>query len=695
MHSFWRDHPIRLRLLALALAAVVVLLLGAVASKPMRAAEEGLGDLAWRLSASAAPERRMVVIDIDEASLRQEGAWPWSRPTLMRLSQRLADAGVAVQMFDIVFPEPKPGDEALAALWSASPVALAQIFSLDPAVSTDVGQAAGALPLANPACPAGVAQSHGVVGNAASLLSARPAVGHITPRIESDGVVRKLPALICHQGRLYPSLELAGLSRAVTGPGAAQPADWKLNGAGSPDQPYPSWLAPAAWVSSKTLPSVTVPVDASGDMRVPYRIQREAMVSVSAADVLAGRADAALLRGAVALIGATAFGIGDAVATPMHSVAAGVEVHAQVIAGLLENRVPYTPTSSPALQMLAMLLSALALLWLASHRGTPAVKSLPLAGLLLTAAVVGGAGLVLVQGNVWLPWADAALFALLASSTLAAAEHALTRAQRERLSAHLQAYLPGPVARRLAATEPTGRLDVVRRDISVLVAEIRNFAAFAAHRPPEETAAVLHAYCCTAADVIERHGGIIESMSGDSIMAVWNAYGDAADHAPRAMRAGQDLLTATQDLFAPQSWLPETSAVQPLALGIGLESGAAIVGSFGPARRRAHAALGEPVTVAARLQSMTQDLSVPILIGPRMAAALPAEATTAQGEFLLEGLSRHCALYAPTAWAEWAPPQAVWPRDAMGSDDESDVPSSARLGAASGPLGQRRAFGDA
>lgn len=692
MRPFWRDHPIRVRVLALALALGAVLLVSSALPGALRSTEETVGDLVWRLGATAAPERRLVVVDIDEASLRQEGPWPWPRSTLTRLSERLQAAGAAVQAFDMVFPEGKAGDDLLVAQWLRSPVVLGQIFSLDPTVTPSVGEAAGATGAisgisangpagASPpgACPAGTALSYGVVGNASSLLTAASFTGHMTPRVEADGVVRKLPALICHGGRLYPALALAALGRAAGSSsrdavGATlaptQPA-WQLQrGGDTVGSPF-GWLAPAAWWTSPALPGLAVPVDVRGDMRVPYRMQREAMVSVSAAEILSGKVDDRLLRGAVALIGATAFGMGDAVATPLHAVAAGVEVHAQSIVGLLDNQVPYSPRALPALQAVALLVMAALLLALACWPKAPAIKSLPLAGLALASLSVLGSGLALLQGNLWLPWAEVTLFALAGATALAAAEHALTGAQRERLAAHLQAYLPAPVARRLAASDPTGTLDAVRREVSVLAANIRNFAAFAAHRPPEETAAVLHAHCCAAVEVVERHGGIVENISGDAILAVWNADGDCPDHAQRAMRAGQDLLISTKELFAPQDWLPESSAVQPLALGIGIESGTALVGSFGPARRRAHAALGEPVTVAARLQSMTQDLSVPILIGPRMASLLPADATVAQGDYLLEGLSRHCALFAPTAWPDWIPPETVWPRDAVRRDDDS------------------------
>ncbi len=709
----WRDHPMRVRLLALGLAALLVFLVSALARPQLRSVEDRLGDLHWRLGASSAPERRVVVVDIDEASLRQEGAWPWPRATLARLTERLDAAGAAVQVFDMVFPETKPDDEALAALWARSPVVLGQIFSLDPNVKPAVGQVSGAMaaPAAStvtgaatsgaasaassPVCGPSTPLSFGFVGNAASLLTGRPATGHITPRMESDGVVRKVPALICHQGQEYPALALAALSRVAALPDSPAAAWQRRARQTAAVSLWAELMAPAAWLDSAGVPGVAVAVDERGDMRVPYRLHRDAMLSVSAADVLSGRVDAKLLNGSVVLIGATAFGLGDAKSTPLHAVAAGVEVHAQAIAGLLDNSVPHTPKAAFVIQVLGMALTAALLLAVATRRNAPAVKSLPLAGLAIAAAVLMASAWALLQANLWLPWCETALFALLGASALAAAEHGLTRAQRERLSAHLGAYLPAPVARRLAATDPTGSLEVVRRDISVMVTEIRNFAAYAAARPPEQTAAVLHAYCCAAVEVIERHGGIVENVAGDSIMAVWNAYGDASDHARRALHAGQDLLAATQDLFTPQSWLPEASAEQPLALGIGLESGAAIVGSFGPARRRAHTALGEPVTVAARLQSMTTDLSVPILVGPRMAASLPMAATVAQGEFLLEGLSRHCNLYAPAAWAQWVPPETIWPRGAPGQDEDAVSVMELESRDRAGLLGRPRAVGDA
>ena len=663
MLGLWRNHPWRLRVAALALSAAAVALLRLWAPQVLSGAEQMAGDLAWRIGASSAPERRFVVVDIDEASLRDVGPWPWPRSTLAQLSQRLAQAGALVQAYDISFSDAKEGDAQLLQAWSQAAVVGAQIFSLDPSVTPHAGLPAGAL--AQGGCPPFAPRSHGFYGTAEELLRARPAMGHITPRVERDGVVRKLPALVCHEGRAYPSLALATFWRA---------AQAETSGPRPRPLPAPDWLwhsqrdeafagagpAPVAWLTSRSLPGLIVPLDEHGDMLIPYRLDRKAFASLSAAEVLRGSADSALLKGTIVLIGATAFGIGDTVATPHSAVASGVEVHAQALAGLLDHRLPYLPAQSSLWQVLAIVAIGAALWALAvRRRGVPA-KRLPLLGLGLAAACWLGASFALVSSDLYLPWAGAALFAALGSVSLATVEHALARAQRERLSAHLGAYLPAPVAQRLMATDPSGTVQVDQRDVSVLVADIRNFSAFAAHRPAEETAAMLHAFCCIAVDVVEQHGGVVENVVGDSILAVWNAYSECDDHPKQAMAAAKELVRATRQLLTSNRPTAEHSPVQPLALGVGVETGTAIVGSFGPARRRAHAALGEPVSVANRIQHMTLDLSMPILVGPQLAARLPAAATEPMGEYLLEGLSKHYSLFVPTAWAELVPSDPQW-----------------------------------
>jgi adenylate cyclase len=674
MNGAWRRHPWRLRIGALLLAFALVWLPTFLAPHGMDVASGVVSDAFWRFGASKSPERRVVIVDIDEASLAEIGPWPWSRETLATLSRNMSKSGALVQAFDITFADEKTGDEALRDAWVDAPVVVSQILSTDASVNPAVGKLSGGL---DGACPPSIPRAFGHYGTSATLLQARPSVGHITPYVESDGVVRRLPSMICANGRVQVTLPLAVMWRAAQSGIASRNlpvADWRWHGREAGESTG-GLFGPEAWLTSASLPGVMVPVDRTGTLRVPYGLKRSSFISLPAADVLRERVDPELLKGALVLVGATAFGLTDTISTPLSAVSSGIEVHAQALAGMLDQRIPYTPAAWPLMQGLAMLTLAAALAAVAvMRRGAPA-KRLPLTGVTLAAVIGVSAGFCQLHLAVWLPWIELALFAVFASVALATVEHALARAQGERLTAHLGSYLPRSVAQRLMVSDPSGSLQVDLRNISVMVADIRNFSAFAAHNPPDDTAALLHAFCCIAVDVVERHGGVVENVVGDSVLAVWNASPGQPDHPSRALAAARELCQATRQLLSSSKPVSEHSPVQPLALGVGLESGLAIVGSFGPARRRAHAALGEPVSVANRIQQMTTDLSMPILIGPDLARLLPNEGLEPLGEYLLEGLGKHYELFAPPGWADLVSVDANWASSVASVDSRSSEPA--------------------
>jgi adenylate cyclase len=110
--------------------------------------------------------------------------------------------------------------------------------------------------------------------------------------------------------------------------------------------------------------------------------------------------------------------------------------------------------------------------------------------------------------------------------------------ERDRIFAHLSSYLPGPVAAALAARDPSDAIEADRKNISVLFADIRNFSAYCEARPPEETTAVLHAFFSMATQVVEKHGGMVESFQGDAVLAVWGASGKNKILTPTEQSAG-------------------------------------------------------------------------------------------------------------------------------------------------------------
>lgn len=682
----WRRNPWLLRAVVLVVAAIAAALPAWWAPSWVAGIEDRVGDAYWAASAHAQAERRVVLVDIDERSLRDLGPWPWPRDRVAALLRGIQAGGAALTVVDVVFPESRPGDDVLrAALADTQPV-MAQLFSLDPSVTPAAGTLARGLSTAGCAEPA--PKAFGYYGLAPELAAAAASsVGHISPLVDADGVIRRLPALVCWQGRSYPLLAIAAYWRAAVPAtaGAGQPApNWALAASGTAG----AWSAPLR-LNTPDLPGWALPLDRQGALRVPYRIAREAFVSVPAADVLSGRADASdLLRGSIVMLGSTAFGMGDTVATPLSAVASGLEVHAQTLVGLLDDRIPYTPRAGTAFQAAVVLGLAALLLALAARGRTAPAKRLPLAGLVLALLVPVAALTALHHWDWWLPWFTVALFAIVASTALATVEHALVRVQRERLMAHLGSYLPVAVAERLVATEPTGRLQFEPREVSVMVASVRNFAALSTQGPVDETAALLHAYCCLAVEIVERHGGVVETVLGDAITAVWGSQAQDAEHPAQAVAAARELLQATHAMLASRRPVSEFSPLQPLALGLGLESGTALLGSYGPARRRAHAALGQPVSVAATIQQMTADVSVPILIGPELARRLTPERLEPMGDYLVEGIGRHLRLFTVKGWADLVPVDAQWAASASATDraaDSSGLPEGAYWRVLPGP----------
>ena len=157
--------------------------------------QERSTDRAWALVAEHADERRLIMIDIDEASLREVGPWPWPRAQQARLLDRLAEGGAAQQVLDVVFPDARPDDAALQRAISTHKPVLAQVFALPgQGDQTRAGEPGGALPGLR--CPAPFGAATGFVANDAALTRAATAagapIGDITPRLAHDGVVRYL-----------------------------------------------------------------------------------------------------------------------------------------------------------------------------------------------------------------------------------------------------------------------------------------------------------------------------------------------------------------------------------------------------------------------------------------------------------------------------------------------------------------------
>ena len=643
--------PIRSRLAVLGFAAVATLALLSTSGSntplgllsSLHNVEERLGNLGWTLSPETSTEARIVIVAIDEQSIDEVGAWPWPRETMAELTRAIDSAGAQLQLHDIVYAEAKEGDAQLAAaLTGARGAVISQVPVLD------VNQAAGLAPetiragqmmgsLAGIQC----SNASGVMSTSSFLAPHAGfngiAKGHIAPIVNGDGSITKQPAVVCVDGLAYPALALSALLEA-TGSGIEQIGVHSAKIVANDGS-----MGPAQTLTLDSYPGLSVPLDAEGNLRISYSRAPESYLVVSAADVLMGRAGTELLDSAWVLVGATAFGLGDVVPTPYSGATPGVELQARILGSLLDVAVPYTPNNASWIQASLALLFAVALLFTASRmNGRLSALMLPSAAVVLPATSLAVHAQLLAGADLWLGWMPAALFAVLASGLLFVLEQARTRSQRDRVFNNLASYLPSQVAEEIAYSLPSSTIVAERRDFTLLSADLRNFSAFSEAKSPEESAAVLHYFFQKAAAIIEAHGGRVHEYKGDSLLALWDSQ-----EAPVALKA----LNAAKKMSAEIDHISLSAntpyGLEPLALGIGIEQGAALIGSIGPANRRTHTLLGDTVTIALRIQEMTAELAQPILLGERAARQLDAELLQSQGSYLLQGLTIPHVLFAP------------------------------------------------
>lgn len=587
--------------------------------------EERAGSLIWSLFPEQEREERITIVAIDENSLSEVGPWPWPRETVAELSNRLAEYGSSLQLFDIVFPEPKAGDAELSLALSKNNAVLAQVPIFDQQSAIRSGELRGSLD--NTRCQYPIPNASSYLGNSPSILHSK--VGHITPIVDQDGVIRKQPPLICIDGRVYPSLALQGLLSSLSNnPNVSLKHSDSLFGS--------NWQAVI-----ESYFGLSIPVDQNGNMRLSYRQSPGSFQYVSAANVLNGTAPKALLENTWVLVGATAFGLGDVVPTPHNGMTPGVELQARLLSNLLDGRTPYTPSYANLLLWFEGLLFFTFLVLLSQAKTRITAFALPVATITLP-IMAWTLHSYLLTLDIWLGWFNVSLFAFLSGVLLILADHQLIRSQHLRVFSHLSSYLPKSVAQTLAHTAPSSSIEAKRLDLVLMCADLRNFSAYEESRPPEEAAALLHYFFTEASGIIESFGGQVEEYKGDSLLASWPVESNMKP-CQQAIQAA----TALQDKVA--EILPERppKGLEPLALGIGIERGSTLVGSIGPHHRRHHTLLGDTVTIVLRIQEMTQDLAQPILVGECAARELQGWQLDSQGSFLLDGLTTPHVLFAP------------------------------------------------
>ncbi len=594
-------------------------------------------DTRLRLTMPNTVDPRVVILDIDEKSLQEkekggEGRWPWPRDRLALLLDKLFDKyGIAVVGFDVVFAERDESsgirvlerlgqrelrgvpqfqsvleqvrpqleyDDIFARKMKGRPVVLGNVFlSEDPATASRKGM------LPPPVLPAGtfgerrvgVTSWTGYTANLERLQRAATSAGHINPLPDPDGITRRVPMLVEHAGAYYEPLSLA-MVRAVTGQPPVVPV---VSEEASADYSGLEWVKAGPF---------EVPVDMQAAALVPYRGGKGSYRYYSLVDVLNERVPVDELRGKIALVGTTAPGLLDLRATPVDPVFPGVEIHANLIGGILDGNIKQRPPYVVGAEFV-LLLSGAALALLLPLL-TPFRSMLVTALVLLS--VIGTNLVVFHSGNLVLPLASGILL-ILVLFTFNMAYGFLVEARGTRLITGLFGqYVPPELVEEMARNPEQFNMAPRAEELSVLFSDVRGFTTISESLSPEDLSVYINDYLTTMSLVIrEGHRGTLDKYIGDAVMAFWGAPMPDPNHAQNAVLAALDMMKQAKVLnekFHARGW-------PPFAIGIGVNSGIMRVGDMGSQIRKAYTVMGDAVNLGSRLEGITKQYGSDILIG--------------------------------------------------------------------------------
>ncbi|HWU41016.1 MAG TPA: adenylate/guanylate cyclase domain-containing protein, partial [Candidatus Acidoferrum sp.] len=188
----------------------------------------------------------------------------------------------------------------------------------------------------------------------------------------------------------------------------------------------------------------------------------------------------------------------------------------------------------------------------------------------------------------------------------------------ERVRREMARFFSPEIARQIAHDRRGLVIASKRRAITVLFSDIRNFTSISEGLPPEDVVELLREYFNTMVPIVLKHGGTLDKYVGDAIMGLFGAPLAQEDHARRAVRAALEMVEQIPAL-SPK-W--EARSGRPLQVGVGVNSGEAVVGVMGADSRREYSAIGDTVNLASRLEGATKDFGTPVVISHATVLAL-------------------------------------------------------------------------
>jgi adenylate cyclase len=382
-------------------------------------------------------------------------------------------------------------------------------------------------------------------------------------------------------------------------------------------------------------------VDAEVSSLVSYRGERNTFRYISASDVLHERTPLTDMQNKIVLVGTSAPGLMDMRSTPVGEVFPGVEVHANMISGILNQEVKQNPPYVLGANVLMLLVIGVGLAIF-----LPILS--PIYGTLLTAAAllfeVAVSGWLWVNGNLALPLAGG-LIMVFALFALNMTYGYFIESRTKRQITHLFGkYVPTELVDEMSKhPEQVVSMEGESREMTILFSDVRGFTTISEGLDPKELSQLMNEFLTPLSAVISNHQGKVDKYMGDCIMAFWGAPMPEPRHAYHAVLSGLEMqrkLSELQPHFKERGW-PE------IRIGVGINTGRVSVGNMGSEVRVAYTVMGDAVNLASRLEGITKEYGAGVLVGEHTREAAPEFVYRELDQVRVKGKDKPVAIFEP------------------------------------------------
>ena len=592
-------------------------------------------DMKLRLTMPRQNDDRVVILDIDEKSLGELGRWPWGRDKLAALFNKLFDKyGVALVGMDVVFAE-RDDSSGLKSLESLAKNELQGsadfqnvLRELKPQLDNDArfqaaikdrkvilgyylsseenGTSSGELP--PPAFPTGTFQGKPIRftswmnygGNLPEFQKAAAGGGYFNAIVDFDGITRRVPMIAEYKGNHYEALSLAMVRSLLNFPKIAP---------GYPENVSSDSYAALEWLDLVTPQGdLRIPVDENVSALIPYRGKQGSYSYISIADVMADRIKPQQLQGKIVLIGTTAPGLMDLRATPVGAVYPGVEIHANLISGMLDGSIKYKPAYIVGADVLLLLIAGSVMVFLLPLLSPFRATLVSLVVLLIVLSV----NLSFWQvSNIVLPLASVLILVVALYALNMSWGYFIESRSKRQLTGLFGQYVPPELVDEMSRDPENYSMAGRKAELTVLFSDVRGFTTISEGLEPDQLATLMNEYLGAMTAVVRKNRGTLDKYIGDAIMAFWGAPVDDAEHAKHAVLTAIEMQEALIDLnktLVAKGW-PD------LKIGVGVNTGTMTVGDMGSPVRQSYTVMGDAVNLGSRLEGITKQYGVGIIAG--------------------------------------------------------------------------------